>query len=150
MASNSKSAAKSSPIPTGSRRCIGRVEQDHSGSAGPRLVFGYIRMEEPDEARIAKLREELTVFCLGQGLHLGGVFCDRGVPEDVVTRVGFTGALDALSVPECFALLVPSRAHLSTVELVEQRLVRMVNRLGCRVLSLPTSTTTTDPAVTTP
>jgi hypothetical protein len=37
-------------------------------------------------------------------------------PDDVVARVGFTGALQALRMPDCFALLVPSREHMSAVE----------------------------------
>jgi hypothetical protein len=125
------------PIPAGSRSCVKRAKPSPGASVAPRLVFGYLRLEEPDEAEIAQLRAELASFCLGQGFHLGGVFCDRGVRADVTSRVGFAGALEALQMPESFALLVPSREHLSTVELVEQALVRKVNRTGCRVLALP-------------
>ncbi|TDP94029.1 recombinase family protein [Labedaea rhizosphaerae] len=127
----------STPIPSGAQACIQRPKPAPSGSVTPRLVFGYIRMEEPDEIEIAKLRDELARFCLGHGFHLGGVFCDRGVAEDAIARVGFAGALDALRVPESYALLVPGREHLSGLELVERALVRMVNRTGCRVLALP-------------
>lgn len=132
-----------SPVPTDLQCCDRLSKPERTGSTTPHLVFGYLRVEEPDETEIAKLRDELASFCLGQGLRLGGVFCDRGIPGDVVARVGFAGALDALRVPDCFALLVPSREHLSAVELVEQTLVRMVNRAGCRVLSLPATTDTT-------
>jgi hypothetical protein len=123
--------------PLGFQRCIQRPTES-AESVTPRLVFGYLRMEEPDESEIARLRNELASFCLGQGFHLGGVFCDRGVAEDAIARVGFAGALDALRVPESYALLVPSREHLSGLELVERALVRMVNRTGCWVLALPT------------
>jgi hypothetical protein len=109
-----------------------------SGPTAPSLVFGYVRMEEPDEVEIARLRAELASFCLGHGFYLGGVFCDRGVSDDVFARVGFAGALDALRVPESYALLVPSRVHLSRLDVVVHALVRMVNRTGCRVLALPT------------
>jgi hypothetical protein len=130
------------PARLASQPCVQRPKSAQTDSTTPRLVFGYVRMEEPDEAEIARLRDELGRFCLGQGFHLGGVFCDRGVAEDAIARVGFAGALDALRVPESYALLVPSREHLSTVELVERALVRMVNRTGCRVLALPSSTNT--------
>lgn len=126
-----------SPIPASKQSCIQRPQPTGADAVAPRLVFGYIRREEPDEVEIAGLRAELASFCLGQGFHLGGVFCDRGVTQDVIARIGFTGALDALRVPESYALLVPSREHLSGLEVVERALVRMVNRTGCRVLALP-------------
>lgn len=125
------------PIPSGTQHCVQRPRPESPEPAAPRLVFGYLRMEEPDEMKIAALRAGLASFCRGHGFHLGGVFCDRGVAEDAIARVGFTGALDALRVPECYALLVPSREHLSRLDIVKHALVRMVNRTGCRVLALP-------------
>lgn len=111
MATEKPGAPPTSPIRAGKLPCIHRPQPEPTESVTLRLVFGYIRMEEPGEAEIARLRAELASFCLGHGFHLGGVFCDRGVAEDAIARVGFAGALDALRVPESYALLVPSREH---------------------------------------
>lgn len=100
----------------------------------PQVVYGYIRMEEPEETEIARLRDELARYCLGHGFHFGGVFCDRGVGGEVVARAGFTAALDALGLPDSFALLVPTREHLSPLAPVELCLQRLVARTGSRII----------------
>jgi hypothetical protein len=101
-----------------------------------RLVYGYIRADEPDEIEIALLRADMAAYCQAHGYRLTNVCCDRGSDGTEWDRAGFTAALDALKLPSSYALLVPTLADLSTDEVVRQGLVRLVRRTGAKLLVL--------------
>lgn len=98
------------------------------------LVYGYVRMEEPDEIQIAVLCKDIGTFCALHGYGLGTVFIDRGVPEEVFARTGFTALLDALRLPGAQAVVVPDLEHLSSQAFVQDALTRMVTAVGSQVL----------------
>lgn len=101
-----------------------------------RLVYGYIRVEEPDEIEIALLRMEMAAYCEAHGYRLANVCCDRGSDGTESDRVGLTAALDALTLPSSYGLLVPALAHLSTDDVVRDGLVRLARRTGAKLLVL--------------
>jgi Resolvase, N terminal domain len=101
-----------------------------------RLVYGYIRAEEPDEIEIALLRKEMAAFCEEHDYRLTNVCCDRGSDGTEWGRAGFAAALDALALPSSYGLLVPALAHLSTDAVVRDGLVRLVRRTGAKLLVL--------------
>jgi hypothetical protein len=107
-----------------------------SAEAMTRLVYGYIRAEEPDEIEIALLRTEMAAYCDAHGYRLTNVCCDRGSDGTESDRAGFTAALDALTLPSSYGLLVPALAHLSTDDVVRDGLVRLVRRTGAKLLVL--------------
>lgn len=98
------------------------------------FVYGYIRAEEPDEAEIGLLRNEMAAYCKERELRLAGVCCDRGSDGLELARPGFTAALDVLALPTSRALLVPALGHLSTNDVVRDGLIRMVRRTGAGLL----------------
>jgi hypothetical protein len=98
-----------------------------------RLVFGYIRAEEPDEIEIGLLRKEMAAYCEVNDYRLATVCCDRGSDGSEFSRPGFTVALDVLALPTSYALLVPALAHLSPQEVIREGLIRLVRRTGAQL-----------------
>lgn len=102
------------------------------------LVYGYLRMAEPDETEIARLRLSLGTYCKEHGYQLVTVFCDRDVEDTELTRPGFAGLVDAVSAGggEEVIVLVPSRSHLSSEDLLRQNLERSIRLTGARLVAL--------------
>jgi hypothetical protein len=98
------------------------------------LAHGYVRMEEPDEVRIALLCKNMGTFCAVNGYRLGSVFIDRGVPDDVFARTGFIDLLDAVRLTGAPVVVVPRLDHLSSDSFIQDALIRMVQVAGSRVL----------------
>ena len=110
------------------------LDPSPSPASGKLLVHGYIRMEEPDEAQIAALRQDLGAFCASSDFRLGLVFIDRGVPGDVFARKGFIDLLEAIRETEAHAVVVPAHDHLSTQDFVCDALIRMAEGAGAKVI----------------
>ncbi|XVS66002.1 recombinase family protein [Actinosynnema sp. CA-299493] len=79
----------------------------------PKVVYGYLLAEEPDELEIVAWQREIRHFCRTHGLVLANVFVDRGPLGDTVQRPGLGGLLDVLAMPETFGFVVPGNEHLS-------------------------------------
>jgi hypothetical protein len=77
---------------------------------GP-LVFGYLRLSASSRARRVALTCALATYCGPHELLLGGVFTDDSHSRAVLSP-GFAGLLDALALKDCYAVVVPSAAHL--------------------------------------
>jgi hypothetical protein len=110
------------------------------------MVYGYVRVEEPDEIEIALLRKEMADYCVANNYQLATVCCDRGGDSTEWSRAGFTAALDALALPSTYGLLVPALGHLSTDPIMRDGLVRLVKRTGARLLVLNASSEEQTPA----
>lgn len=91
-----------------------------------RLVHGYLCVEEPDDTQMALLCKDMLRFCQMSDFRLGTVFIDRGVPDGVFARIGFSRLLEALHRPEAHAVVVPSLDYLSSQAFVRDALMRMV------------------------
>ncbi|ONI91753.1 hypothetical protein ALI22I_07775 [Saccharothrix sp. ALI-22-I] len=98
-----------------------------------RTVYGYLCAEAPDELELAVWRKEIAQFCRGRGLHLVTVFIDRREPPDRVKRPGLAGLLDALSLPDSYAVVTPTVAHLSTDHAALDVLHRSISHTGSRL-----------------
>jgi hypothetical protein len=81
--------------------------------ASPKVVYGYLLAEQPDELEIVAWQREIRHFCRTRCLVLANVFIDRGPLGDTVQRPGLGGLLDVLAMPETFGFVVPSEEHLS-------------------------------------
>ncbi|MDQ3576640.1 MAG: hypothetical protein M3443_03360 [Actinomycetota bacterium] len=61
---------------------------------------------------------------------LGGTFTDIGSPLDVDDRVGFSGLLQALSMPSVNAAVILHSSHLSSRAEIVTSLVAKIRRTG--------------------
>jgi hypothetical protein len=98
------------------------------------VAYGYLCVEDADEAEVASLRKEIGACCVREGLRLVTVFCDRGVNPATMARGGFTGLLDVLALPDSTTLVVPDLNYVSPQAAVREGLLRQVKRTGCSVL----------------
>lgn len=90
------------------------------------LVYGYLCVEEPDEAQIAAWSRDIAAFCTASGFRLGSIFIDRGISVGSFARGGFVELLAALRLPDAFGVVVPSLTQLSPETLIQDALVQMV------------------------
>ncbi len=104
-------------------------------SQGP-TVYGYVRVETVDHSAITVLRQEVRRFCQAEGLRLMTVCCDPSCDGSSTVRPGLVAVLDALALPETFALVVPDLDHLSRDDVIRKDLVRSVRRTGAKVLTI--------------
>lgn len=104
-----------------------------------KLVYGYIRVDSPDETQIAALRKTIGEYCREHDYRLVTICCDRGSDGSEIARPGFTAALDALALPTSHALLVPTLEHLSPDRIIRQGLHRQIKRTGAKLLTLTDS-----------
>ncbi|MEV8439047.1 recombinase family protein [Actinosynnema sp. NPDC051121] len=89
-----------------------KKEKPSLHAEAPKVVYGYLLAEEPDELEIVAWQREIRHFCRTRGLVLANVFVDRGPLGDTVQRPGLGGLLDVLAMPETFGFVVPSEDHL--------------------------------------
>lgn len=94
------------------------------------VVYGYIRVIEPDETEIVRQRNALGKFCSRNDYRLGAIFVDRGVSDEVFARTEFTRLLDAARETGAYGVAVPTLDHLSSDVFVRDALVRMVALTG--------------------
>jgi DNA invertase Pin-like site-specific DNA recombinase len=99
-----------------------------------RLVYGYLCVEEPDENQVATWTKEIAAFANKSGYRLGSIFIDSGLSTSSVARGGFIELLTALRLPEAYAAVVPSLAHLSTDTFLQQVLVHMLQATDSQLL----------------
>jgi hypothetical protein len=111
-----------------------------------RLVYGYLCVEESEEAQVAAWAREIAAFATKSGYRLGSIFIDRGVSTGSFVRSGFIELLATLRLPEAYAAVVPSLAHLSTEAFVQQALVHMVQLTDSQLL-VSSVTNGSDPEV---
>ncbi len=101
-----------------------------------KTVYGYIRMEKPDEIEIALQRKEIGAFCAAQELMLGAVFIDRGVHGDVTARLGFTALVDVLCFADSYAVVMPTLDHLSERPGIRRVLTSRIRGTASRLLAV--------------
>lgn len=90
-----------------------KKDQPALRAESPKVVYGYLLAEEPDELEIVAWQREIRHFCRTRGLVLANVFVDRGPLGDTVQRPGLGGLLDVLAMPETFGFVVPHEDHLA-------------------------------------
>ncbi|MFD2415721.1 recombinase family protein [Amycolatopsis pigmentata] len=113
------------------------TEQETKGPKPGSVAYGYLRMAEPDEAEISRLRSRLGTYCQQRGYRLVTVFCDREVQHTELARAGFTGLFDAVSADESgsVVVLVPEKEHLSRDELVRKSLEQSIRVAGGQLVT---------------
>lgn len=107
-----------------------------TGGQPQKVMYGYIRVEEPDEIEIALLRKQMAVVANTHGCRLGAVFIDRRVPADTVARMGFTALVDVLSFPDTFGVIVPTLDDLSTQSGLRNVLKERITSAACKLFAL--------------
>lgn len=120
---------------------IGELEQMLSAPpifrsvpTGRPVVYGYIRSTHRRARYVRACRRVLERFCWQERLRLCGVFVDHGIVGDVVTRPGFSGLCDVLRLPDSFAAVTVSTAHLSSDATIVDRLTHRLRATGARLL----------------
>ncbi|HEX6341385.1 recombinase family protein [Umezawaea sp.] len=109
------------------------------------MVYGYIRMEEPDEIEIALLRRDISRYCTDRGLLLGSTFVDRDVRGHEIARTGFTALLDVLTFPDSYGVVVPTVDHLSTNDGIRKVLTTRIVGVGRKLFVIyPDASDTAD------
>ncbi|WP_322763395.1 recombinase family protein [Frankia sp. Cr2] len=98
-----------------------------------RPTFGYISVEDDNEAEIERLHEDLTAFAVAEGLRLEEIFVDRNIRPTRLVRPGLDMVLSHVRQTGA-VVLVPSEMHMSTWSVVREAIVAEVKSLGGAVM----------------
>lgn len=93
----------------------------------PRLAFGYLRLDRPDDERLDGLRSELLAFCRRTGVRLVNVFHDHDPEHDDGGWLGFAQLLSAVRQRPNSVVVIPNVAHLGTNETARQTYLTVVS-----------------------
>jgi len=91
-------------------------------------------MEWPDGTEIADMCDDIGAYCRVNGYHLGKVFVDCGVPDDVFARTGFIDLLNSVRRTQAQAVVVPTVDYLYSDAFVQDALTRVVEQANATVL----------------
>lgn len=97
------------------------------------VVYGYVHNVREQPERFAEAKEQIELWCVGEGWHLGAVFSDVGSLLDVEDRIGFRGLVQALAMPNASAAVLLTSCHLSCRPDVVAVLVNHIRRTGAAV-----------------
>lgn len=97
-------------------------------------AVGYLRIGEDDDAQFALLLKDIAACCLREGLRLVRTFTDRGYDGQALARPGLVELRETLQAITGLVVVVPTLDHLSPSEVIRGPLVRMVHRLGGRLV----------------
>ncbi|WP_078624627.1 hypothetical protein [Streptomyces monomycini] len=100
--------------------------------SGP-LVYGFLRIDRNSPARQAALSDALAEYCRSHELVLGGLFVERGTGTSALTAA-FTGLLDALALPDAYAVVLPAASHLGPRPIAAERKRQITGSTGARLL----------------
>ncbi|GAA5126066.1 hypothetical protein [Haloechinothrix salitolerans] len=101
---------------------------------GRPVVYGYIRSSHRRARYVRACRRVLERFCWQERLRLCGVFVDYGIAGDVVIRPGLSGLCDVLRLPDSFAAVTISAAHLASDATIADALTHRLRATGARLL----------------
>lgn len=105
----------------------------------PHIVYGYVSLEDDDEAEVERLHDELTAHAEAEGMALAEIFVDRNTPPARVVRAGLTVLLDAILRQQDCGVLVASPDQLSTLPAVRRAIEVEIEGLGAELLYLSAS-----------
>ncbi|MFF3276415.1 hypothetical protein ACFYWU_36590 [Streptomyces chrestomyceticus] len=104
---------------------------EHRPVNGP-LVYGFLRLAPTATARQAALTDALAEYCRSHELVLGGLFVERGTGASAHTAA-FTGLLDALALPDAYAVVLPA-SHLGPRPIAAERKRQITGSTGAQLL----------------
>ncbi|MFI9231677.1 hypothetical protein [Streptomyces rimosus] len=79
------------------------------------------------------LTDALAEYCRDHELVLGGLFIERD--RGTCTRTAaFTGLLDALALPDAYAVVLPAASHLGPRPIATERKRQITGSTGARLL----------------
>jgi hypothetical protein len=125
-----------SPQENNNHRPDKRRDEDKPGKPPPKVVYGYIRVVAGDDVRATILKADLLVFCRANGFMLSTVFTDFGVDDTAIARPGFSSLLDVCHLVGSYAVVVPSRGHLSGYEATLELLTLQIKRTGTKLIAV--------------
>ncbi|ABD10277.1 hypothetical protein CcI156_12590 [Frankia sp. CcI156] len=102
-------------------------------------VFGYIRLEDDDEAEEDRFHDLLVAHAVAEGLKLADVYVDRHMPPARIMRPGLTELLARLQRPPGSGVLVVTAEHLSTSPQVRKAIEVEIGNAGGAVLVVEAS-----------
>ncbi|KDA44536.1 recombinase family protein [Frankia sp. BMG5.23] len=102
-------------------------------------VFGYIRLEDDDEAEEDRLHDLLVAHAVTEGLALADVYVDRHIPPARIVRPGLTELLARLQRTEGSGVLVATVDHFSTHPSVREAIEVEIGNAGGTVLVVEAS-----------
>ncbi|MEU3542975.1 hypothetical protein [Streptomyces paromomycinus] len=97
------------------------------------LVYGFLRLTPDADARRAALTGALAEYCRSHELILGGLFIELGTSTCARTAA-FTGLLDALALPDAYAVVLPAASHLGPRPIAAERKRQITGSAGVRLL----------------
>lgn len=98
-------------------------------------AVAYLRLDDDsDDYQFAELLKDIAVCCQREGLRLARTFTDRGYDGHALARPGLAELREALRDRPGLVVVVPTLDHLSLSEVIRGPLLRMVHRLGGRLL----------------
>ncbi|WP_033027253.1 hypothetical protein [Streptomyces rimosus] len=105
---------------------------EHRPVNGP-LVYGFLRLARSSPARQSALSDALAEYCRSHELVLGGLFVERGTGASARTAA-FTGLLDALALPDAYAVVLPTASHLGPRPIAAERKRQITGSTGAQLL----------------
>ena len=104
-------------------------------------AFGYIRVEDDDEALVESFHDQITKKASVEGYSIEEIFVDRRVaPQDLV-RPAFQALTDKLAGEHVAHVLVPDLDHLSPLPTTRTALESKLGSIGSTVVHCGESST---------
>lgn len=88
------------------------------------IVYGYLRLHAPNQARRDSLHTVLSTYCVHHELRLATVFSDHDATLDS-RDAGFVGLLDVLELDGTYGVVIPSRGHLGRARVAPERIAEI-------------------------
>jgi len=101
----------------------------------PGTVYGYIRLEDEDEAEVDRLHDLLSAHAAAGGQALADVFVDRSMPPGQLIRPGLTLLLDAVRGADAATVIVPDLDHLSSLLAARRAIEAEISEAGARLIA---------------
>ena len=98
------------------------------------IAFGYIRLEDADEATIEALHDLITVSGTNAGYIVEEIYIDSRTPPSSIVRPGFQALVDGLAREEVTHVLVPDLDHLSPIPTIRMALEAKLGSLGSTIV----------------
>jgi DNA invertase Pin-like site-specific DNA recombinase len=97
-------------------------------------AVGYICVDEADDHVITGFVKAIAACCLREGVRLTRTLTDRGYDGTQLARPGIVELRELLRAMPGLTVVVPTLDHFSSSTVIRSPLVRMVERLGGRLI----------------
>jgi len=98
------------------------------------IAFGYIRLDDADEATAEALHDLVTASGAAGGYDVKEIYLDCRTPPGDIVRPGFQALVEGLAREDVAYVLVPDLDHLSPLPTIRTALEAKLSSLGSTVV----------------